>query len=68
MTKISKILTDRGMSQRDLQRAIKAKFGVHLGDDRISRLYTGKTQNYHLITAKMIADVLCVTIDDITEF
>jgi DNA-binding Xre family transcriptional regulator len=67
MTKIAKILTDRGMTQRDLQRAIMAKFDVFIGDDRISKLYNGKLINYHLKTAKMIADTLEVTIDDISE-
>jgi len=67
MTKLANILVSKGMTQRDLQRAIMAKFDVFIGDDRISKLYNGKLINYHLKTAKMIADTLGVTIDDISE-
>jgi len=67
MTKLAKILIDRGMTQRDLQRAIYEKFLFFIGDDRISRMVNGKLTNYHLQTAKMIADTLEVRIDDIAE-
>jgi DNA-binding Xre family transcriptional regulator len=65
MTKLAKILKDRGMSQRDLQRAINAKFNVKIGDDRISNMTTGKLKNYHLKTAIMISQSLDVTLNDI---
>lgn len=67
MTKLAKILYNNGMSQRDLQRAIKYKFDIHLGDDRISRLVNGILTNYHIKTAKIIAETLEVKIDDIIE-
>jgi len=67
MTKLSKILTDRQMSQRDLQRAILDKHKVLLGDDRISRMVTGIHTNYQVKFAKMIADTLNVKVDDIIE-
>lgn len=61
------ILIDRGMTQRDLQRAIYEKFDILIGDDRISRMVNGKLTNYQLQTAKVIADTLEVKIDDIVE-
>lgn len=67
MTKLAMILIDKKMTQRDLQRAIYEKFEVFIGDDRISKMVTGKLTNYHLQTAKMIADTLEVRIDDIVE-
>jgi len=67
MTKLATLLNGRGMTQRDLQRAIKAKFGAHIGDDRISKIYTGRLTNYHLKTAVMISQALDVRIDDIVE-
>ena len=67
MTKLSIILTDKKMTQRDLQRAIIHKYGFKIGDDRISRMVTGRMTNVSLKTAKIIADTLDVKIDDITE-
>ena len=67
MTKLGKILKEKNLTQRDLQRAILNTHGIKLGDDRISRMVTGKLTNYHISTAKMIADVLQVKIDDIVE-
>lgn len=67
MTKLAMILIDRGMTQRDLQRAIYEKFDILIGDDRISRMVNGKLTNYQLQTAKIIAETLEVKIDDIVE-
>ena len=67
MTKLQKILTDRQMSQRDLQRAIIDTYGIKIGDDRISKMVNGRLVNYHLKTAKMIADTLNVKLDSIIE-
>jgi hypothetical protein len=55
------------MTQRDLQRLIEESQGVFLGDDRISKMVSGKLINIHLRTAKLIADTLEVTIDDICD-
>lgn len=66
-TKLSNILKWKNMSQRDLQRAIQDKFDIKIGDDRISKMVSGKLKNYHLQTAKMIAETLEVSIDDIVE-
>lgn len=67
MTKISVILIQKGMTQRDLQRAILDKFSVKYGDDRISRIVNGKVRNYSVLTAKILADTLEVKIDDIVD-
>ena len=67
MTKLASILIDKGLTQRDLQRAIYDKHGVKLGDDRISKMVTGKLKNYHLLTAKIVSSTLDVKIDDIVE-
>jgi DNA-binding Xre family transcriptional regulator len=55
------------MTQRDLQRAIFNTYGIKIGDDRISRMVNGVLKNVQLSTAKLIADTLNVTIDDIVE-
>ena len=67
MTKLQIVLQEKNMSQRDLQRAVFNRFGIHLGDDRISRMVTGRVTNYSLKTARLIADTLEVTIDTIVE-
>jgi len=67
MTKLAKILTERSMSQRDLQRAVFDKFQFKIGDDRISKMVNGVLTNYHIRTAKMIADTLEASLDDIVE-
>ena len=67
MTKLAIILAERGMSQRDLQRAIEEQYGFKIGDDRISKMVNGKLVNYHIQTAKLIADSLNVKIDDIVD-
>jgi hypothetical protein len=67
MTKLAIILQNKEMTQRDLQRAIFKKFKVKLGDDRISKMVTGVLTNYQIKTAKMIAETLDVSIDNIIE-
>ena len=67
MTKLSMILAQKGMTQRDLQRAIINKHNIKLGDDRISKMVSGKLTNYHVATAKLIATTLDVKLDDIVE-
>jgi hypothetical protein len=67
MTKLYLILIEKGMTQRDLQREIWNTQGVHIGDDRISKMVNGILTNYHIKTAKLIADTLNVTIDEIVE-
>ena len=66
-TKIELILSQRNLSQTDLQRLIQDKSGFKIGRDRISKIVTGKIKNYTLETAKMISEALNVKIDDIVE-
>jgi hypothetical protein len=67
MTKLARLLKERGMTQRDLQREIMNQHGFKIGDDRISKMVNGKLTNYHIQTAKMVADSLNVKVDDIIE-
>jgi DNA-binding Xre family transcriptional regulator len=67
MTKLQKILLDKEMSQRDLQRAIFETFDITIGDAMISRIVNGRTVNLKIRTAKIIAETLEVTIEDIIE-
>lgn len=68
MTKIEKLLNDRGLTQSDLRRLIHAKSGFLMGRDRISKICTGRLVNYTVQTAKMIAEALNVSIDEICEY
>ena len=67
ITKLQKILLDRGMTQADLMRAITKQTGFQVGRDRISRIVNGNLKNYTLETAVMIAESLGVGVDDIVE-
>jgi len=67
ITKLQKILLDRGMTQADLIRAITEKSGFQVGRDRISRIVNGNLKNYTVETAVMIAESLKVGVDDIVE-
>lgn len=66
-TKIERILRDKGWSQGDLVRSIKAKSGFKIGRDRISKICTGRLTNYTVETARLISEALDVSIDDIVE-
>lgn len=68
VTKIEKILNDRGLTQSDLRRLIQAKSGFLMGRDRVSKICTGRLTNYTAQTAKMIAEALDVKVDDIIEY
>lgn len=67
MTKLEKILLEKGMSQGDLMRKIRDNAGFKIGRDRISKICTGRLKNYTMETAVMIAEALEVPIDEITE-
>jgi transcriptional regulator with XRE-family HTH domain len=66
-TKIEKLLEERNMSQGDLMRLVKEKSGFKIGRDRISKICTGRLTNYTVETAKMLAEALDVSMDDIVE-
>ena len=67
VTKIEKILERKGLSQADLMRLIEKKTGFRLGRDRISKICTGRLQNYTIESALMIAEALGVKVDQIIE-
>lgn len=66
-TKIEKLLRRRKLSQGDLIRIIHTNTGHRIGRDRISKICTGKFQNFTIKTALMIADALQVKVDRIIE-
>lgn len=66
-TKLEVLLQERGMSQGDLMRLIKDKSGFKIGRDRISKICTGRLQNYTLETAVMISEALGIPLDEIVE-
>lgn len=66
VTKIEKILIERGLTQTDFYELIKSN-GNEIGKDRINRIVKGKLINFHTNTAKVLANALGVTIDDIVE-
>lgn len=67
-TKIAKILRERKISQAEFRRQINEKAGVDIGADRVSKICTGRLQNYSLYTARILAHTLNVSIDEIVEF
>ena len=67
-TKLAKILKDKNISQAKFRIMINEKTGVDIGADRISKVCTGRLQNYTLYTARLISATLDVSIDDIVEF
>ncbi len=67
MTKLHKILIQRGMTQRELRQLVLEKTGVEIQIYRISKIVTGQITNYFTDTAKAIANALEVSIDDIIE-
>lgn len=66
VTKIKKILLERGLNQTDLYEIIK-EGGHEIGKDRINRIVNGKLTNYHTNTAKLLAEALEVSLDDIVD-
>jgi|TARA_B100001248_G_C27395192_1_gene465089 DNA-binding Xre family transcriptional regulator len=66
VTKINKILIERGLTQTDLFELIKSN-GNSIGKDRINRIVNGKLTNYHTNTAKILAQALGVSLDDIVD-
>jgi DNA-binding Xre family transcriptional regulator len=66
VTKINKILIERGLTQTDLYELIKSN-GNEIGKDRINRIVNGKLTNYHTNTAKILANALGVSLDEIID-
>lgn len=67
MTKISKILKERKIRQKDFINIIEEKTGVKFSRDRISRICTGKIKNYTIDTAEILSTALGVSIDEIVD-
>jgi DNA-binding Xre family transcriptional regulator len=67
MTKISKILKERGIRQKDFINIIEDTTGIRFSRDRISRICTGKIKNYTIETAVILSSSLGVSIDDIVD-
>jgi DNA-binding Xre family transcriptional regulator len=66
MTKINKLLIERGLTQTDLFNLIQLT-GKNIGKDRISRYVSGRQTNMHIDTLKVFAKALGVTIDEIVD-
>lgn len=66
-TKLQVILRTRGLTQTDLYNIIKDSHHKNIGHDRINKLVNGKQPNYTIETAKTIADVLDLTINDVVD-
>jgi DNA-binding Xre family transcriptional regulator len=67
MTKLRKILKEKNMSQGDLYDKIKLTCQRHLGRDVISKIVTGKKQNFEIYTLLKICVALNVTPNDLIE-
>ena len=67
MTKLHKLLIQRGMTQRELRQMVIDKTGVDIQLYSISKIVTGQLTNYFTDTAKAIATALNVSIEDILE-
>lgn len=67
MTKISEILKERGIRQKDFISIIEENTGVKFSRDRISRICTGKIKNYTIETAVILSTALGVSIDEIVD-
>jgi hypothetical protein len=66
-TKLHAILIQREMSQEELRRIIFERSGKTIGSDRISRIVNGQLTNYYTDTARLIANALSVSMEDILE-
>lgn len=67
ITKLQRILRSRGLTQTDLFHLINDSPHKNIGQDRINKLVLGKQKNYTIETAKTIADVLSIKLDDFVE-
>jgi DNA-binding Xre family transcriptional regulator len=67
MTKLYKILINRGLTQTELCEKILKETGVNIELYRMSKIVNGQTKNYFTDTAKAIAKTLQVHIEDILE-
>jgi antitoxin component HigA of HigAB toxin-antitoxin module len=66
-TKLALLLEERGLTQTDLYNLIKDSGEKPIGKDRINKMVMGRHQNYTVDTAKTLARVLGVTLDELVE-
>lgn len=68
VTKLYKILVKRGMTQRDLEKMIKAtNEGKSVSMYILNEIINGKRTNYNLETLKQIKRALNVSYDDLID-
>lgn len=68
VTKLFKILSDRGVSQKDLYDLIKeSNNGKTVSMYILNEIVNGKRKNYNISTAILISNALNVPIDDIVD-
>lgn len=66
-TKLAQLLQEKGWSQVELRLNIFEKTGYNIGADRISKMVNGTLTNYSISTAKIFADVLDVSLDELID-
>lgn len=66
-TKIQEILNQKGLTQGDFILLIQRKTGYHFGRSYISKICSGKLENYTIKTALIISQSLDVEVDEIIE-
>jgi len=68
VTKLYKILAERGLTQKDLQDLIKkTNEGVSVNAYIINQIVNGKRINYNLNTLRQIKNALNVSYDDLID-
>jgi DNA-binding Xre family transcriptional regulator len=68
VTKLYKILAERGLTQKDLQDLIKqTNSGVSVNAYIINQIVNGKRINYNLNTLRQIKNALDVSYDDLID-
>lgn len=68
VTKLYKILSERGLTQKDLQDLIKkTNKGVSVNAYIINQIVNGKRTNYNLNTLRQIKNALNISYDDLID-
>lgn len=68
VTKLYKILTNRGMTQKDLHSLIsQTNNGENVSMYILNEIINGKRKNYNIKTLKLIKNALQVSFDDLID-
>lgn len=68
VTKLYKILSNRGMTQKDLHSLIsKTNNGENVSMYILNEIINGKRKNYNIKTLKLIKNALQVSFDDLID-